>query len=260
VTGSISDPHDLFLGLTFNMSIGRVPGSGKWIMSGKPLAETGTVAVSPYIDNNYNQQRDPGEAAPPNASMRIGSQTIKVDDNGTAIATLLPVNTPVRIMMDPDDQKANPTLSSGVDAYTVVPRPGKVIAVNFPLFETSQIEGTVSVPPGEKPSGLVVELVNTDGQVIRSAHSAFDGYYLLADIMPGSYKIRIAGSSLKDRGFAQTEQPSLTITVSDFFVKDIQLTVAGGPASVPLPPESAAEDKSRKPPGTTPGSLVTGMK
>ena len=54
--------------------------------------------------------------------------------------------------MDPDDQKANPSLSSGVDAYTVVPRPGKVIAVNFPLFETSQIEGTVSTPPGKSRS------------------------------------------------------------------------------------------------------------
>jgi hypothetical protein len=259
VTGSISDPHDLFLGLTVNISIGRVPGTGKWIMSGKPLAETGAVAVSPYIDSNYNQQRDPAEAAPPNASMRIGSQTLKVDKNGDAIATLLPVNTPVRIMMDPDDQKANPSLSSGVDAYTVVPRPGKVIAVNFPLFETSQIEGTVSAPPGEKPAGLVVELVNVDGQVIRQAHSAFDGYYLLADIMPGSYKIRIADSSLKDRGLKQANQPSLTITVSDYFVKDIQLTAAGGPGAPP-PQEPAAEDKNRVPSGTAPGSLVTGMK
>jgi hypothetical protein len=245
------------------MSIGKVPGTGKWIMSGKPLAETGTVAVSPYIDSNYNQQRDSAEAAPPNASMRIGSQTIKVDDNGTAIATLLPVNTPVRIMMDPDDQKANPTLSSGVDAYTVVPRPGKVIAVNFPLFETSQIEGTVSAPPGEKPAGLVVELVNVDGQVIRQARSGFDGYYLLADIMPGSYKIRIADSSLKDRGLKQANQPSLTITVSDYFVKDIQLTAAARVAVRPPgapPQEPAAEDKDRVPSGTAPGSLVTGMK
>jgi hypothetical protein len=186
--------------------------------------------------------------------MKIGSQTIKVDNNGSAIATQLPVNTPVRIMMDPDDQKANPNLSAGVDAYTVVPRPGKIIAVDFPVFETSQIEGTVSAPPGEKPAGLVVELINVDGQVIRRARSAFDGYYLLADIMPGSYKIRIADSSLKERGFAQANQPSLTITVSDYFVKDIQLTAAGGPGSVPQPPESAAEDKNRNPPGTTPGS------
>ena len=215
------------------------------------------------IDSNYNQQRDPGEAAPPNASMKIGSQTVKVDNNGTAIATLLPVNTPVRIMMDPDDQKANPSLSSGVDAYTVVPRPGKVIAVNFPLFETSQIEGTVSAPPGEKPAGLVVELVNVDGQAIRRAHSAFDGYYLLADIMPGSYKIRIADSSLKERGLKQEQQPSLTITVSDYFVKDIQLTpaarVAVRPPGAPPPPEPAAEDKNRVPSGTAPGSLITGM-
>ncbi len=260
MTGSISDPHDLFLGLTLNMSIGRVPGAGKWIMSGKPLAETGTVDVSPYIDNNYNQQRDPGEEAPPNSSMKVGSQTIKLDDNGSAVATRLPVNTPVNIMMDPDDLKANPSLSSGFDGYTVVPRPGKIITVNFPVFETSSIEGTVSTLTGEKPGGLVVELINADGQVMRQAHSGFDGYYLFDTVMPGSYKIRIAGSSLKDRGLVQATQPSLTITVSDFFVKDIQLTAAGGPSPVPLPQESSAEDKNLTSPGTTPGSLITGMR
>ena len=141
----------------------------------------------------------------------------------------------------------------------MVPRPGKVIAVNFPLFETSQIEGAVSAPPGENPSGFIVELVNTDGQVIRSTHSAFDGYYLLADIMPGSYKIRIADSSLKHRGLKQAEQPSLTITASDYFVKDIQLTAAGAPGAAPLPQEPAASDKNLTPPGPAPGSLVTGM-
>ncbi len=254
LTSSFSTPHDLFLGLTFNMSIGRVPGTGKWIMSGKPLAETGIVAVSPYIDNNYNQQRDPGEAAPPNSSIRIGTQTLKVDSNGSVIASQLPVNTPVKIMMDPDDQKANPFWSAGVDAYTVVPRPGKVIALDFPVFETSQIEGTVSTPPGEKPAGLIVELVNADGQVILSTHSGFDGYYLLAAVMPGSYKIRIADSSLKERGLNQPEQPSLTISVSDLFVKDIQLTAPGGPAFVSPSPGSAAEDKSRTGSGPTPGS------
>ena len=123
--------------------------------------------------------------------------------------------------------------------------------MNFAVFETSQIEGTVSVPTGEKPAGLVVELVDADGQVIRSTHSAFDGYYLLATIMPGTYKIRIADSSLKDRGFAQANQPSLTITSSDYFVKDIQLTAPVAPGSVP-PHESAAEDKNRTPAGTAP--------
>ena len=42
----------------------------------------------------------------------------------------------------------------------------------------------------------------------------------------GTTKIRIGSGSLKDRGLKQPEQPSLTITVSDYFVKDIQLAPA----------------------------------
>jgi len=260
VDGRVSDPHDLFLGLTLNMSIGRVPdtvsGRNKWIFSGKPLADTGTVVVDPYIDNNYNQQRDPGEEAPPNASMKIGSQTIPVNADGEAIASQLPVNTTIKIMLDPNNQKANPSWSAGVDAYTVVPRPGKVIAVGFPVFETSQIDGTVSVPAGEKPAGFAVELVNADGQVVRSTHSAFDGYYLLDNVMPGSYNIRIGDSSLKERGFVQAEPSSVTIAVSDFFTKDLHLTAAGAaPQQVygpQMPPKPAAGAQENPPAGTAP--------
>ncbi|MEZ0223313.1 MAG: hypothetical protein ACAH83_02075, partial [Alphaproteobacteria bacterium] len=97
VTGRANDDGDYFAGLTFNMSIGRVPESGKWILSSKTLAETGTVAVIPYIDHNYNQLRDADEKSPPSSSIRIGTQTIKVDKRGTAMASQLATNLPLTI-------------------------------------------------------------------------------------------------------------------------------------------------------------------
>jgi hypothetical protein len=48
-------------------------------------------------------------------------------------------------------------------------------------------------------AGPVVELVNPGGQTIRSAHSAFDGYYLLDSVVPDSYRIRAADSGLAGR-------------------------------------------------------------
>lgn len=233
VTGRVNDDGDYFAGLTFNMSIGRVPDSGKWILSSKTLAETGTVAVIPYIDHNYNQIRDADEKAPPSSSIRIGTQTIKVDKRGTAIASQLQTNLPLNISVDPDNQQASPLWSAGVDGYKVVPRAGKIITVPLPVFETSQIDGTVSTPSGVSPQGLVVELVNADGQAIRTAHTAFDGYYLLEGVMPGAYKIRVSEDSLKERKLRQDDQPSLTITVSDFFIKDVHLVDEAAPASGP---------------------------
>ncbi len=241
VTGRANDHGDYFAGLTFNMSIGRVPNSGQWIVSSKTMAEMGTVAVVPYIDHNYNQIRDPGEQAPPSSSIRIGGQAIKVDKDGTAIAGQLQPNVPISIAMDTANQAANPFWTTGVDAYRVVPRPGKIITVPFPIFETSQIDGTVSVPAGADAKGLAIELVNADGQVVHTAHTAFDGYYLIEGVMPGAYKLRVAADSLAERHLRQDVQPSVTVTVSDFFVKDIHLDDAGapGPAAPEGPPAPA---------------------
>ncbi|TAL27848.1 MAG: hypothetical protein EPN97_16180 [Alphaproteobacteria bacterium] len=233
VTGRANDDGDYFAGLTFNMSIGRVPDSGKWILSSKTLAETGTVAVIPYIDHNYNQLRDADEKSPPSSSIRIGNQTIKVDKHGTAIASQLATNLPVSVRIDPENQQASPLWTAGVDEYKVVPRAGKIITVPLPVFETSQIDGTVSAPSGVSPQNLVVELANADGQVVRTTHTAFDGYYLLEGVMPGAYKIRVSQESLSERKLRQDDAPSLTITVSDFFIKDIHLVDAGAPASGP---------------------------
>jgi hypothetical protein len=245
VTGRANDDGDYFAGLTFNMSIGRVPDSGKWILSSRTLAETGTVAVIPYIDHNYNQLRDADEKSPPSSSIRIGGQTIKVDKHGTAIASQLATNLPISVRIDPENQQASPLWTAGVDEYKVVPRAGKIITVPLPVFETSQIDGTVSAPPGVSPQKLVVELANADGQVIRTTHTAFDGYYLLEGVMPGAYKIRVSEESLKERKLRQDNQPSLTITASDFFIKDIHLVDEGAPASAPpvgppMPPEGSA--------------------
>lgn len=243
LTGRASDQHDYFAGMTFNMSIGRIPDSDKWILSGKTLAETGIVAVRPYIDHNFNQVRDVNEAAPANAAIKIGSMSIKVDKYDTAIASQLLPNIPVTIRMD-QDTLTNPfaqqtNWSASVDAYTVVPRPGKVIAVNYPLFETSQIDGTVSVPTGSSPAGLVVELVNTEEQSVRATHTAFDGYYLLDGLMPGTYKLRVADSSLSGRNLTQASEATVDIAESDFFVKDIQLIDATPPPPV-VPPQILA--------------------
>jgi carboxypeptidase family protein len=234
VTGRANDQGDYFAGLTFNISIGRVPDSGRWIYSSRTLAETGTVAVIPYLDHNYNQLQDAGEGPPPGSLIRVGSHTIKLDKNGTAIASQLTTNTPVSISLDSENQQANPLWTAGVDAYKVVPRPGKIITVPFPVFETSQIDGTVSGPPGASLKDLIVELVNTDGQVVRNVDTAFDGYYLIEGVMPGAYKLRVAADGLAERHLRQDEDRAVTITVSDFFVRDIKLADAGAPATAPM--------------------------
>lgn len=238
LTGRADDDGEFFAGLSLNTSFGRIPETKKLFFSSKSMAETGTIAVYPFTDKNYNQRRDPGETPPEGTNVKIGSQTLKLGKKGSVIASQLPVNLPLKITIDPANQEASPLWSTGVDAYTVVPRAGKIAAVDFPVFEASQVDGTVQVPEGMNPQGLVVELVDAEGQAIRSTRAVFDGYYLIEGIMPGTYKLRISDESLTGSGMRQDSLPELAVTTSDFFVKDIPL-VAGD--SMAMPAAAAAE-------------------
>jgi len=223
-TGRVDKQGDYFAGLTLNMALGRLPGGKKWFASSKSLAETGTVAVRPYMDRNYNQQLDPGEEVLKNAVIRVGSQHPKTDSDGLAIASQLPVDAPIAVNMDQERQE-NPYLTSSGE-YRVVPRAGAVITINYPLTETSQIDGTVRVPAGADAASLLVELLDTEGQAVNSTHTTFDGYYLLEGVMPGAYKLRVSPDSLAGGRLKQADDRTLTINAADFYVIDIKLDKA----------------------------------
>jgi hypothetical protein len=213
--------RNFFAGISLNFSFGKIPGTGKWLFSSQNMAETGTVVARPYLESNYNQQRDPDESAPPGVSLKIGSQTLKADDDGMAIAGNLPVNQPVGISLNQEKQD-NPFWTTATDEYRVVPRPGVPIVLDYPLFETSQVDGAVHVPSGSS-AALKIELVNSEEQVVGSTHTAFDGYYLLQGVMPGAYTIRVAKESLDQHRLKQPEERRLVIRKADFYTRDIAL-------------------------------------
>lgn len=222
MTGRADTNSNYYLGAALNMSFGKIPDSDNWMFSSKNMADTGTIIVKPYLDRNYNQQQDEDEEAPQNIAFKIGSQSVKNDGSGTLFATALPTNTPVAVRMDAEKQD-NPFWTTGVDEYRIAPRPGRALVIDYPLFETSQIDGVVNVPSGSA-SALSVELINTEGQVVAGTRTAFDGYYLLQGIMPGAYTLRISEEQLTQRGLRMAEEYSVTIKASDFYIKDIVLT------------------------------------
>jgi hypothetical protein len=224
LTGRVDKQGNYFAGLTFNMALARLPGSKKWFASSKSLAQTGTVAVHPYMDRNYNQQLDPDEGAPKNTLIKIGSRRLETDSDGLAVVSQLPIDTPIAINMDQGRQENPYLISSG--EYHVVPRAGAVIVVNYPLMESSQVEGTVHAPAGADTASLQVDLLDAKGQVVNSTHTSFDGYYLLEGVMPGIYKLRISTDSLAKVHLKQTDERALTVEASDFYVMDINLDEA----------------------------------
>ena len=223
LTGRADDQKNFYVGVTFNVSISKIPQTSDYIISGRPLVDTGTVAIRPFLDMNYNLLLDQGDKPEPNAVIKVGSQTPQPSGHaGLLVASQLPINIPVKVTMDQDSQK-DPYLASATGNYQVVPRAGKVIVVNYPLIQVSQIDGTVHVPAGFSAAGLRVDLVNTEGQVVNSTHTAFDGYYLLEGITPGAYRIRIAIDSLAGKHLKQPDDRTTVVKSSDFYTVDMTL-------------------------------------
>ena len=96
-----------------------------------------------------------------------------------------------------------------VEGVRVLPRPGKVHELDFPVVMTGEVDGTVYLREAGQPRGIgtaEVELVDPQGMVAVSTRSGNDGYYILPAIKPGRYTVRINPAQL-DKLSMKTDVP-----------------------------------------------------
>lgn len=198
VSAGYSTRHELTVGLQFFMALSRDPRSGNWFGDAQPLAGTGAVSVQAFVDKNMNGVRDPDEEPVPNAGFLIGSggrYPVRTGRDGTAFINRLSPAQYADIALDPSTLE-DPQWKPAVKGVRVLPRPGVVQTVDFPVIYTAEVEGTVYlVDAAGRRRGIGdarLELVNAQGELVASTKSAPDGYYLLHQVVPGPATLRIA--------------------------------------------------------------------
>ncbi|WP_457349821.1 MSCRAMM family protein [Roseateles sp. P5_D6] len=198
VSASYSSQHELAMGLQLFVALDRDPRSGRWQLDGQPLAGSGAVSARAFVDRNMNGIRDPGEDFVANAGFLLnggGRHPRLTDTGGVALLNRLAPGRYADIALDPatlEDPQWKP-LTPGV---RVLPRPGRVEQLEFPVVLSSEVEGTIYlVETGGKKRGIgdaQVELVNGKDEVIATTTSSADGYYLFHQVTPGALRLRIA--------------------------------------------------------------------
>jgi hypothetical protein len=103
--------------------------------------------------------------------------------------------------------------------------------LEFPVVATSEIDGTVYLRSknGRREIGDArIELVDAKGAVVASTRSSPDGYYLLHQVLPGQYVLRIAPDQAAKLGLDGTLERSLTVPPDGDFIngQDFELSVA----------------------------------
>ena len=220
---SYSNQRELALGLQLFMALGREPRTGQWFSDAVPMAGMGAVSARAFVDRNLNGLREPDEELVPNAGFIINSggrhPALSARDGTAFIGRLVP-GTYADIALDPSTLE-DPLWKSANEGVRVLPRPGLVQMVEFPVVSTSEVDGTVYLLGKSGRRGIgdaLVELADSQGAVVMSTASSSDGFYLLRQVMPGRYTLRVSPTQATKLALSSTLERPITVMPDGDFI------------------------------------------
>lgn len=106
----------------------------------------------------------------------------------------------------------------------MVPRPGKVAKLDFPVILTAEIDGTVYLVKDGLKRGIgdvVLELIDTKRNVIAQTKTASDGYYIVPAVPPGDYLLRISREQQERLKLTDTGMHTITMPSDGKFINGV---------------------------------------
>jgi protocatechuate 3,4-dioxygenase beta subunit len=199
------------------------------------MAAAGTVSARAFVDANMNGIFDPGETPIEGAGFSLNGgnhHPVRTDADGTAYMRLMTPRQYVDLALD-NSTLEDPQWQVAAPGVRILPRPGKVVLVDFPVVITSEIDGTVYFEENGKTRGIgnaLLELVNERGDVVASQRSAADGYYIVSAVKPGRYSLRLAPEQLRSLGMvaAVPSQP-INMRADGNYINGINFTLRAAP-------------------------------
>jgi hypothetical protein len=188
--------------VTLESHLGLSTKPAGWEASSTGGVPTGSASARVFFDRDGDGKFSAGDQPIEGARFRLGLATKPVattDGEGRATIPRLPAYRQVEIYLD---------RSSLPDAYalpkpefiSVLPRVGGTIDLEFAVTQAGAIEGTVTrltAAGAEEAPGIEIELVSAKEVVARQT-TAYDGFYIFEDVVPGQYQVRVAAASVPD--------------------------------------------------------------
>lgn len=221
--------EEFSIDLGFSISLGREPRKQRWITSGRTVASNGSVSARAFIDNNQNGLFDADDEALPDIGFRIdnGYSRARTDQDGIAFLTGLTAHAPINLTMSPETI-IDPLWTPAIDGMRVVPRPGHPIKLDFPVFVTGEIDGTVYISKNGQEFGasrITVELVDKYHRVVKSVQTAYDGFYIISNIPTGQYYLRVSPQQLREHALTVDKIEQLEISADKLFQNGFNFVV-----------------------------------
>lgn len=193
------------------------------------MASTGNISAKVFIDGNQNGIEDEDDLPLPDIGFIInGSKRPQFTDaSGTAFIPSMQAHREINISIA-EATLEDPLWSSAFDGIHVIPRPGNTIELDFPIFLTGEIDGTVSLEKQGKIIGagnVTIEIVDQKGHVITTTQTSYDGFYIISDIPVGHFRARIAEKHLKKLRVRGAKTQAIDISIDSRFINGIDFTL-----------------------------------
>lgn len=225
ISARYSSSGEIFVGAQLFMAMGREPRSSEWSFDAQPKADAGAASVRVFSDNNGNGIMDAGEEPIENVGVTVnGSRhTARTNAAGIAYVDRLPVKQYADIAVDMLTLE-DPQWSPQPKGMRLLPRPGNVVLLDFPVVMTSEIDGMVYLVEKSVKRGIgggLLELVNSEGKVVATTTSSQDGYYIVPAVIPGSYVLRISPEQLRRLQLTDTAMHPITVSSDGNFINGV---------------------------------------
>lgn len=222
LTSGYSSRREFNIGVQIFTGIARDPRRSQWIFDAVPMAESGAVSARAFVDTNGNGIMDAGEQPVKNVGFLVNSSnhSVRTDDAGVAYVGHLLSNRSTNIAVNPATIE-DPQLVPLLKGMRVIPRPGNVTQIDFPLVQTGEIDGTVYLTNNGRKRGVgnvLLELVDKNGKVVAETRSGSDGFFVVVEVIPGEYSLRVGEEQLKELKLRYSGSRKVTMSPKGTFV------------------------------------------
>lgn len=241
------------VGLQLFVGMGRDPMASDWRVDAQPLAGYGAASARVFLDENANGVMDDDEKPIADAGFNVngGRREVRTDEAGRAHLGRLPVKRYVDVALD-RSSLIDPQWQPSVEGHSLVPRPGHVVELEFPVRLTTEIDGTVFLFDGETErgvGGLELELLDEQLNVVSTTTTAWDGFYVMPAVPPGEYWLKLSKPQLSRLDLEANGFRVVNVPDNGEFVSGMDLWVTR-----PEPTPPAPEKRNTPPPRELPVS------
>jgi hypothetical protein len=220
---------EITLNASLSFALGHEPRRQQWYTDARALAANGSVSARAFLDGNQDGIYNEGDEPIADVGFRLngGYSALRTDEDGIGFLTGLPAHQPLNLSVAPETV-VDPLWTIALDGVRVVPRPGHAMQLDFPIFLSGEIDGTVYVAKDGKEFGagrVIVELLDTEGSVIKTASTAYDGFYVMSKIPLGQYRLRVSTRQQADLGLVADKVETFAISADELFVNGLDFVL-----------------------------------